>query len=58
MKKALWFQLRALLPADSLTPLADAEQLARYRYQRAVPRRTLARAEQERIYKARVVQWL
>jgi hypothetical protein len=55
MKKALWLQLGN---KDSENPIDLADQLARYKYRRYLRRRTPIRAEQERVYGARVKEWL
>lgn len=56
MRKAPWFQLRHSSAPDS-TP-SIAQELARYKRLRRVPWRTPVRAEQERLYRSRVKEWL
>jgi len=56
MKKALWLQLPRFRPNETLDRLTD--ELTQYKRSRSVARRTPQRAEQERLYQARVKEWL
>ena len=56
MKKALWLQLSRCSEPEILD--GSAEALTQYRRLRRIPSRTPKRAEQERLYWARVKEWL
>ena len=56
MKKALWLQLRQY--RTPVFPDREDDELKQYRRFRSLNRRTPGRAEQERIYRARVKEWL
>ncbi len=56
MKKALWLQLRR--PEFFEDPQSHLDELTRYRSLRLIARRSPARSQQERLYRARVREWL
>ncbi len=56
MKKAPWLQLRLSNGSEIREPAFD--QLTRYKRTRYRPRSTAQRAEQQRLYRARVQHWL
>jgi len=56
MKKALWLQLPQFRPPETLDRSAD--ELTQYQRLHSVARRTPERAEQERLYRTRVKEWL
>ncbi len=56
MNKATWLQLTQR--PDPPAQADSIEELARYKKLRSVPRRSPARAQQERTYRSRVQEWL
>ncbi len=56
MRKALWLQLPQFRVPEPLERLKH--ELAHYKRRRALARRTPERAEQERLYRTQVQEWL